>query len=75
MAKAGLPEPQSPEDGMSGIRRKYVSDTGAALCGGVIAYPLHPSSGGSIPSEGIQGDEWGAYVALDTYNRDEHGIT
>ena len=27
-----------------------------------------------MPSEGIQGDEWGAYVTLDTYNRDERGI-
>ena len=28
-----------------------------------------------MPSEGIQGDEWGAYVMLDTYNGDERGIT
>ena len=27
-----------------------------------------------MPSEGIQGDEWGAYVTL-TYCRDERGIT
>ena len=27
-----------------------------------------------MPSEGIQGDEWDAYVTLDTYNRDERGI-
>jgi hypothetical protein len=24
----------------------------------------------AMPNEGIQGDEWNAYVALDTYNRD-----
>ena len=27
-----------------------------------------------MPSEGIQGDEWGAYVALVTYDKDERGI-
>lgn len=27
-----------------------------------------------MPSEGIQGDEWAAYVALRTYGRDERGI-
>jgi len=27
-----------------------------------------------MPSEGIQGDEWAAYVALDTYGTDERGI-
>ena len=27
-----------------------------------------------MPSEGIQGDEWGAYVTLDTSIRDERGI-
>lgn len=26
-----------------------------------------------MPSEGIQGDEWGAYVTL-SYDQDEHGI-
>jgi len=34
-----------------------------------------PSGARTIPSEGIEGDEWGAYVTLDTYDRDEHGIT
>lgn len=28
-----------------------------------------------MPGEGIEGDEWGAYVTLDTYDRDERGIT
>jgi len=27
-----------------------------------------------MPSEGIQGDEWAAYVALETYDTSEHGI-
>jgi len=34
-----------------------------------------PSGPGAMPSEGIQGDEWDAYVTLDTYVRDERGIT
>jgi hypothetical protein len=33
-----------------------------------------PPGNGAIPSEGIEGDEWGAYVTLDTYGRDERGI-
>ena len=28
-----------------------------------------------MPNEGIQGDEWGAYITLDTYDSDERGIT
>lgn len=28
-----------------------------------------------MSSEDIQGDEWAAYVALTTYDRDERGIT
>jgi hypothetical protein len=27
-----------------------------------------------MSSEDIQGDEWDAYVTLDTYDQDEHGI-
>jgi len=27
-----------------------------------------------MSSEDIQGDEWGAYVTLQTYDRDERGI-
>lgn len=27
-----------------------------------------------MPSEGIQGDEWDAYVTLETCDRDERGI-
>jgi hypothetical protein len=27
-----------------------------------------------MSSEDIQGDEWAAYVALDTYDEDERGI-
>ena len=28
-----------------------------------------------MPSEGIEGDEWGAYVTLSRIDRDERGIT
>ncbi len=28
-----------------------------------------------MPNEGIQGDEWDAYLTLTTYGRDERGIT
>jgi transposase len=28
------------------------------------AWPTHPSERGATPSEGVEGDEWGAYVAL-----------
>jgi hypothetical protein len=33
------------------------------------------SEDGAMSSEDIKGDEWGAYVTLTTYDRDEHGIT
>jgi hypothetical protein len=29
---------------------------------------------GAMPSEGIEGDEWDAYVTLDMYDEDERGI-
>ena len=34
----------------------------------------NPLGYGAMPSEGIQGDEWAAYVALETYDTSEHGI-
>jgi hypothetical protein len=34
-----------------------------------------PLGNGAIPNNGIQGDEWDAYVTLDTYDTDERGIT
>src|SRR5258708_807355 len=33
-----------------------------------------PFGCGAMSSEDIQGDEWAAYVALDTYDEDERGI-
>ena len=44
------------------------------LCDGIVQWPLQPSERGALPSEGNQGDEWDAYVALDTYDGDERGI-
>ena len=39
-------------------------ETGAASCAGIFAGPAHPPGCGAMPSEGIEGDEWGAYVTL-----------
>ncbi len=58
-AKAGLPDiPIS-------RRRKVTSagktpETGAMLCDGIVDGPLQPPERGAMPSEGIEGDEWGA---------------
>jgi hypothetical protein len=40
------------------------SETGAALCDGVVSDPTQPSERGALPSEGNQGDERDAYVTL-----------
>jgi len=39
---------------------KNMPGTGAASCNSIAAGLLQPSECGAIPSEGIQGDEWGA---------------
>jgi hypothetical protein len=49
-------------------------ETGATLCAGMMPGSAQPSGRGAMPSEGIQGDEWAAYVTLDTYDQDERGI-
>jgi hypothetical protein len=38
--------------------------TGATPCAGISRLPAQPLGCGAMPSEGIQGDEWGAYVTL-----------
>ena len=63
MAKAGLPEAQSPEDAKDASVGK-APDTGVTLCDGIVAGPSQPSGRGALPSEGNQGDEWDAYVTL-----------
>ena len=50
------------------------SVTGAVPCAGITDLPAQPSGHRAMPGEGIQGDEWAAYVPLDTYHRDERGI-
>jgi hypothetical protein len=59
MAKAGLPEPQSPDD-ENGTSAGKAFVTGATPCTSIITRPVHPPGCGAIPSEGMQGDEWGA---------------
>jgi len=59
MAKAGLPESQSPGD-VSPSSAGKTPGTGAVSCVGIVRWPAHPSGCGAIPSEGIQGDEWDA---------------
>jgi hypothetical protein len=63
MVKAGLPEPQSPDDVISPSAGK-TPVTGAASYAGVSWYPAYLRGRGTISSEGIQGDEWGTYAAL-----------
>lgn len=70
MAKAGLLEVQSPK------RRKAVTPVGttpvtdAAPCPGIEIRLGQPLWRGAPPNEGGQGDEWAAYVVLDTYSED-----
>ena len=56
------------------IRRK-APGTDVASCAGIGGLPAQPPGCEAISSEDIQGDEWAAYVMLDTYNSDERGIT
>jgi len=63
MAKAGLPDiPISRRRKESSAGKALV--TGAKLCDGIALGPLQPPERGAMPSEGIQGDEWDAYVTL-----------
>lgn len=39
-------------------------ETGAAPCDGFVPWSTQPPERGAMPSEGIQGDEWGAYLTL-----------
>jgi len=71
MAKAALPEPQSP-----GVdphpRREPVWYRRPPEPQGRVALVGRPADG-PLPSEGIHGDEWGAYSALDTFYGDGTG--
>jgi len=58
MAKAGLPESQSPEDGSSHPPERRLKPAPALL--DVCEVVGQPPGTGAMPSEGIQGDEWDA---------------
>ena len=63
MAKAGLPESQSPEDGSSRPPERRLKPVPALRCSVETSWS-QPSGLGAMPSEGIQGDEWDAYLTL-----------
>ena len=46
------------------------SVTGGVPCPGLVPRLGHLPWHAAPPSEGGQGDEWAAYVALDTYSED-----
>ena len=52
-------------------------ETGATSCIGNVGQLMQPPGRGAMPSEGIQGDEWDAYVTLDTFstNGTRDGLT
>ena len=67
MAKAALPESQSPavQQSHSLLRRLKRS----ATRGGSYSFrDRPPPTGGAMKNDFIEGDEWDAYVALDTFN-------
>ena len=59
MAKATLPEPQFPE-GATRTPAGKTPETGAAPAPGRTGACRNPPGRGAMPSEGIQGNEWGA---------------
>src|SRR5216683_1032147 len=48
-------------------------DADVAPGAGFVEWPVQPSGCRAMPSEGIQGDEWGAYVALGSTTRTNAG--
>src|SRR5262245_20751721 len=72
-AKAGLPESQSPGDG-----RSHPPETDARCRRRALPWPCatvlgQPPGRGAMPSEGIEGDEWDAYVTLSRTARTNMG--
>jgi hypothetical protein len=66
-ARAGLPESQSPA--VQPHTRCYSVCNAASLRGRPFAFcGLPPPTGRAMGSEPIEGDEWGAYVMLETFN-------
>ena len=62
MAKAGLPESQSPVDASSHPPERPLKPAPCSASESKVAGA--PPEHGATPSEGVQGDEWGAYVTL-----------
>ena len=63
MAKAGLPDiPISRRCKETSAGK--IPETGATLCVDIVERSMQPSEREAMPSEGIQGDEWDAYVTL-----------
>lgn len=71
-AKAGLPESQSPGDGRS-HPPEMTPGAGAAPCSGFVPWPGQPPGRRAMPSEGIEGDEWDAYITLSRIARTNMG--
>ncbi len=67
-AKAELPEPQSP-GAEPHARRDHICDRRPRELRVILSLVVRPPHG-PMPNEGIQGDEWGTYVALDTFLSD-----
>ena len=66
-AKAALPEPQSPavecaHPLLQRLQRSATRGSPSTFCG------PPPPTGKAMASEAIEGDEWGAYVTLDTFS-------
>jgi hypothetical protein len=72
MAKAGLPESQSPGDESSHPPERHLEPVPALRCPVEIG-SSQPSGPGAMPSEGIEGDEWDAYVTLARMTRTNVG--
>jgi hypothetical protein len=71
-----LPKSQSPEDAkIKDTSAGKTPVTGAVLCGGIAERPPQPRERRAMPSEGIEGDEWGAYVTLGRTTRTNAGST
>ncbi len=62
MAKAELPEPQSPGAELH-ARRYHICDRRPWELRVILSLVVRPPHG-PMPNEGIQGDEWGAYGVL-----------
>jgi hypothetical protein len=72
MAKAGLPDiPISRRCKEPSVGK--IPETGAMLCADIVEGSVHLSERGAMPSEGIQGDEWDAYVTLSRTTRTNVG--